>query len=360
MVALLLTRNKIIGFFYRKILKPILFTTDPEFVHDRFIMLGKFLGKVPFGKSITKLLFYYKSKNNFIELKGIKFPNRVGLAAGFDKNAQLIPILGSVGFGFMEVGSITAKKCAGNPKPRLWRLKETQSLVVYYGLKNNGVDEISQRIKNLLPSDIPVFASLAKTNDQETCDIDSGVEDYFYSYQKILEEKLNISAFVVNISCPNTFGGEPFTDKISFNLLMAKLHSIKKEKPIFIKMGANLTDKELFDILDSCKEYNIDGVICTNLNKDRKTVKIVDKVVPEKGGLSGKAVEKISNEMIRKVRKYMGEEFVIIGCGGVFSYEDYKAKLDAGANLVQLITGMIFQGPQLISDINIKADLNAL
>jgi len=342
-----LTR-KPIHFLYTKVTKPILFLSDPENVHDSMTNMGKFLGKYSFTRILTGLFFNYENKMLNQEILGIKFPNPIGLSAGFDKNAELLEILPSVGFGFIEIGSITGYACNGNPKPRLWRMPKSKSLLVYYGLKNNGCEEISNRIKNK-KINIPFGTSVAMTNCQENLDISKAVEDF----AKAFEAFINIGDYTtVNISCPNTQGGQPFSEKENLDILFTRLDKIKTEKPIFIKLSPDKSKSEIDGILEVLKKHRVHGIICSNLTKKRDNPLIKDTDVPTVGGISGKVIQDMSDDLISYIYKKEGHRFILVGVGGVFSAEDAYKKIRSGATLIQLITGMIFEGPQLIGQIN--------
>ncbi len=342
-------RNSILRWKYKWLLKPIFFRNDPEVVHDRMTSVGHFLGKYGFTKILTSLFLNYSDPSLNQNILGINFKNPVGLSAGFDKDAILTDIMPSVGFGFMEIGSITGEYCAGNPKPRLWRLKKSKSLAVYYGLKNQGCESIAERLKNKLFK-IPIGVNIAKTNCEDTVDTEKGIEDYFKAYQAFQ----NIgNYFTINISCPNAFGGQPFTDSKKLDALLHKITSIPKTKPIFLKLSPDLSTQEIDEIIEVATKYKVDGFICTNLTKNRDNKKILDENIPTVGGLSGKIVGNLSDELIKYIYKKTNKQFVIIGVGGVFSAEDAYKKIKAGASLVELITGMIFEGPQVISEINL-------
>ena len=351
---LIQTRNILIRAIYKGILKPILFMFDPEDVHDHIIKIGNYLGKYKLTRKITSCLFNYNNSKLEQNILGITFRNPIGLAAGFDKNGELTQILGSVGFGFAEIGSITGEVCNGNPKPRLWRLKKSRSLAVNYGLKNDGAEILSKKLLDR-KFDIPIGINIAKTNSIETVDDKVGIEDYFKTYNLFSDQG---SFVVINISCPNAYGGQPFTDENRLNLLLAKLSSIPKRKPVFIKISPDITKENLENIIELAYIYKLDGFICTNLTKNRKNKKILDKEVPQVGGLSGKVVEDLSLQSIKYIYKKISTEekyknkFIIIGLGGVFCASDVFEKIKAGASLVELITGMIYEGPELISEIN--------
>lgn len=321
---------------------------DPEVVHDCISLIGRVLGSNCMSRKLTALFFSYSNKTLEQKILGIKFSNPVGLSAGFDKNAVLTNILPSVGFGFAEVGTITGEACKGNPKPRLWRLKKSKSLVVNYGLKNDGSEKISNKLKKVKFT-IPIITSIGKTNNITTIETKKGIKDYVKAYQKFT----NIGhIFDINISCPNTFGGQPFSDPEKLDELLDEIDKIPTNKPVFIKMPPDLIDIQLDEILRVVKNHKIAGFICTNLTKNKKNNKIMDKNVPDQGGISGKVVEDMSNELIKIIYQKTKGKYVIIGCGGIFSAEDVYKKIKLGASLVQLITGMIFEGPQIISKIN--------
>ncbi len=313
-------------------------------------IVGKILGSNILSRAITS--FFFNSPEQKIlnqKIHGIHFKNPIGLSAGFDKNAELTVIIPEVGFGFEEVGSITGEPCEGNAKPRLWRLKKSQALVVYYGLKNDGAEKISTRLAQKRFK-IPIGINIAKTNCQACADTDTGIADYVKSYRKFLHIG---DYFTINISCPNAFGGEPFHDGEKLNKLLAAMKKYPTKKPVFIKISPDLSETQVDEILKISKKHHVSGFICTNLTKKRENLKILDKQVPENGGISGKAVENSANKMIATIYKKTKGKYTIIGCGGVFSAEDAYKKIRLGASLIELITGMIFQGPQLISEINL-------
>jgi len=340
----------VVKFLYQNIFKQIAFLQDPEDVHDRISYFGEFLGRFGCTKWITKKLLSYENKQLEQTIAGICFKNPIGLSAGFDKNAQLTQILPSVGFGFEEAGSITGEPCPGNPKPRLWRLKKSKSLLVYYGLKNDGCEVISEQLKNE-KFEIPLGISIAKTNSPFTVKEEDGIADYVKVYKTFAEKNIG-SYFTINISCPNAFGGEPFTDPEKLDRLLFAIRTIPNSKPVFLKMPAEISFEIVDTIIELARKYKITGFVSTNLAKDRKNPQVFDTNVPTTGGMSGKVVQKLSDEQIAYIYKKTKGEFIIMGVGGVFSAEDAYKKIRLGASLVQLITGMIYEGPQLIGDIN--------
>ena len=347
--SLIFIRNKAFRFFYKNLLQPLFFQFDPETVHDRMGFFGEFLGIFSLTRNITSSLFNYSGKKLEQDILGIKFKNPVGLGAGFDKNAQLINILPSVGFGFAEVGSITGEPCEGNPKPRLWRLKKSRGFLVWYGLKNDGCEVISEKLKSK-KFEIPIGTNIAKTNSPNTVETDMGIADYIKAFKEFTE----IGAyFTINISCPNAYGGLPFTDSGRLDKLLDKIDRIATKKPIFLKLSPDLPKSEIDKIIMVCSRHRVHGFVLTNLTKNRTNRKVLDKVLSAEGGMSGKIVENLSNELISYIFQKTNGKYVIIGLGGVFSAQDAYKKIMLGASLVALISGMIYEGPQVISEINI-------
>lgn len=344
--------KKLVKFIYKKFLKPILFTQDPDDVHDGALRFGNFWGKFRVLRWVTRKTLSFQDPSLEQEILGINFRNPVGLAAGFDKNGDMVKILPHLGFGFASIGSITWKPYEGNPRPWSYRLPEIKSLLINYGLKNIGAEKILDKVENNREEGFVVGISVAKTNSKETADLQKGIEDYFNTI-KILNER-EVGDFVeINISCPNTFGGEPFTDTESLAKLLDKIGELKIEKPIFLKMPINLSWADFQELLDIAVIKGVSGIVIGNCSKDRETLKEIGKI-PDNiaGSLSGKPTEELSNKLISKTYEKYGDKFVIIGVGGIFSANDAYEKIKRGASLVQLITGMIYEGPQLIGEIN--------
>lgn len=344
--------TNIFSYTYIKALKPLLFTQDPEFVHDRFTDIGSLLGRFEGTREITSMLFDHKPDSIKQTIKGITFKSPVGLSAGFDKDANLMDILSSLGFGFTQVGTVTLHPYKGNPKPRLYRLPESKGIVVYYGLKNMGVMKIIEKVKQRKNKKFPISISIGKTNSDQTCTTDAGIADYKACLEEVIKADIG-NFYTINISCPNTFGGEPFTTPAKLEALMKELKKTKYKKPLFVKMPINLAWKQFDGLLQTLVKYKVDGVIIGNLNKNYNDPLIKDSIPDTiKGGISGKPTELLSNNLIEKTYRKYKNKLVIVGVGGIFSAEDAYEKIKRGASLVQLITGMIYQGPQLIGEIN--------
>lgn len=336
-------RNKIVGSTYRQVLKPIFFAKDPEAVHDKITKVGSFLGSNSLTRNITSLAFNYEHPKLEQNILGIHFKNPVGLAAGFDKEAALVKILPNVGFGFEEVGSITKEPYEGNSGKRLYRLPEEKALRVNYGLKSSGADSVYNHLKNVR-QEFPLGISIAKTNNQKTSVVKNGVEDYLYTYKKFV----GIGSYVtINISCPNTCEEFPiFAKAENLEVLLKAIFSVPKTKPVFVKLSPDLSFENLDSILDVCLKYPVDGFVCSNLTKQNKFGH------EGRGGFSGKAVFEESNRLLAYVYQYTIGKKILIGCGGIFTAEDAYTKIRMGASLLQLVTGMIYMGPQVVSEIN--------
>ena len=341
-------RDNILHFLYGKVAKPIFFLNDPEVVHDRMTRIGSFLGSYRPTRALTSLFFNYENPRLEQKILGIRFTNPIGLAAGFDKNAELTGIMPSVGFGFEEIGSVTGYACGGNPKPRLWRLKKSKGLVVHFGLKNDGADVVASRLKKLSFTN-RIGTSVAMTNCKDNLDTHKAVLDYAKAFKAFVDIG---DYFTINISCPNALGGQPFVAPYRLDYLLDIIDEVKTRKPVFLKISPDISQYDLDSILDVAEKHRVHGIICTNLTKKKDNPKIIDENLPNVGGVSGKPVQELSDKMLSYVYKTRKNKFVIIGLGGVFNAEDAYKKIRLGASLVQMITGMIFEGPQVVSEIN--------
>ncbi|PJE77052.1 quinone-dependent dihydroorotate dehydrogenase [Candidatus Uhrbacteria bacterium CG10_big_fil_rev_8_21_14_0_10_48_16] len=335
---------------YQHVLKPFFFRCDPEWTHDQVCEVGERFGRSRLARGMAQKLCAFQDDSLHQEILGIHFSNPIGLTEGFDKNARLTQILPSIGFGYEIVGSVTAQACKGNAKPRLWRLPKSKGLVVYYGLMNDGGEAIRSRLSTKTFA-MPIGISIAKTNCPGTVETQSGIEDYVQGFTTMRDTG---DFFVINISCPNAFGGEPFSDPKRLEALLSRLDGIETSKPIFIKSAVDLTIEELDALIAVMDRHRVHGIILSNLTKQYGRREIVqDEIQPHmKGGISGRPTYEASNTLIAHTYLEAGDRYVIIGVGGVFTAEDAYEKIRQGASLVQLATGMIFEGPQLIGELN--------
>lgn len=336
---------------YERLIRPVLFRFDPALMHRVFTRLGQFAALPPI-RSCFRFLYRVEDDRLVQELHGIRFPNPVGLAAGFDKECELVPIMHATGFGFVEVGSITAEPYAGNKGKHMVRLPPDESMVIYYGLKSSGARNLQPRLAR--PAPLPVGVSVAKTNrrfDSEAAKLADWVEGVrlLGPYGDYL---------TINISCPNTHDPQNFNDP---RLLRKLLEAIEREavvpqKPVLLKVSPDITVERLNGILRVCDGYKwVTGFIVSNLIKDRSKVDLRSpKALHERhpGGLSGRPLQPYALRMIRHIRRQTRDRYLLVGCGGIFSAEDAYAYITAGASLVQLITGMIFKGPGVVKEIN--------
>jgi len=340
------------AWLYKRALKPILFRFSPDLVHDVFVQIGILSGKFIILKKLISFFYGAPQEKTPLVVDGIPYYGKVLLSAGFDYNAHLSAILWEMGFAGEEVGSVTARVCHGNPPPRLTRLVNSNSIQVYKGLKNDGVDAVIERLKKKkIHPKFVVGISIAKTNDQLCASSEEGIKDYCYSFRRLNENNLG-HFYTINISCPNSFGGEDFAKPEQLRWLLSEIKKIPCQKPIYLKMPINLPWNEFDELLKIIVEFKINGVVIGNLNKDYKDAD--DQTEPSqlfRGGLSGKPCQRRSNELIQKTRAAY-PELTIMGCGGILSTEDADKKLKSGANLLQLISGMIFTGPHLMGEIN--------
>ncbi len=334
---------------YKLFLQPLLFQFDAEKAHHITFSLVKFLFKIPFVSTIFKAIYHYENPVLEKEVFGLKFKNPVGLAAGFDKNAVLVDELSTMGFGFIEIGTLTPKGQPGNDKPRLFRLKEDQALINRMGFNNKGVKEAVKKLKQR-KSDILIGGNIGKNKVTPN---ENAVDDYLICFNELFEV---VDYFVVNVSSPNTPNLRALQEKEPLKNLLQTLQieneKRPKTKPILLKIAPDLTDSQLDDIIEIIQDTHIAGVIATNTTISREGLQSAQTLTSEMGGLSGKPVEKRSTEVIRYLSQKSDNSFPIIGVGGIHSAEDALEKLNAGASLVQIYTGFIYEGPALASTIN--------
>lgn len=333
---------------YKTLLKPLFFLFDPEIIHHKVFSIIKALHKLPGSAAATRSLFVVKDKRLERTVFGLKFPNPVGLAAGFDKDAKLFNELADYGFGFIEIGTVTPLAQPGNPKPRMFRLPVNRALINRMGFNNSGASAAAERLKNR-KTKIIIGGNIGKNKATENKD---AVSDYEKCFHALFD---HVEYFVVNVSSPNTPNLRELQDKEPLTVLLSHIKNLNSQKPnpkpILLKIAPDLTNEQLDDIIDIVRITKIDGVIATNTTIDKSTLK-PENNINEQGGLSGKPLSKRSTEVIKYLSEKSGKAFPIIGVGGIHSAEDAIEKLDAGASLVQIYTGFIYEGPGLVKSIN--------
>lgn len=341
-----------IKFLYQRVLKPILFRFDPEWVHDVFVNAGELLGRFALGRWLIAKIYGYRGHDASVTVDGITYRTPVMLAAGFDYNGRLARILKSVGFGGEEVGSVTARPCEGNPKPRLTRLIRSKSLLVSKGLRNQGVERITERLLALpRDPDYVLGISIARTNDAQSAPVEAGIADYRATLDHLVAHNLG-DFYTINISCPNVHGGESFAEPTLLRQLLESLCQVEHDRPMYVKLPINLPEPQFDALVDVVLEFGLHGVVIGNLNKDYRSLEVAEEAPEEyKGGLSGRPCFEPSTRLIRHTREKYGDRLTIIGCGGTLTPEDALEKFRAGADLIQMITGMIFEGPHLMREI---------
>ena len=345
----------IFGYFYRLVVKPLVFLMSPDKAHSSTLEFANKVGEWRWMRWLVAFVFK-NPKNKMLSqnIFGIDFENPVGLSAGFDKNAEAVNVTSNLGFGFGEVGSVTAKECDGNERPWFYRLPLHKSMVVNVGLANLGVESVIKRLGNdvTLNPRHHIILSVAKTNTCDVTTVDQGIEDYVASAKRAGKSNI-VKMIELNISCPNTYGGEPFTNPKDLEKLLSSIDELKLKKPVVIKMPVDISWIKTEKLLDVIVAHKIDGVTIANLAKDR-TVLDLGGELPDSvaGNLSGKPTFKLSNDLIRQTYIKYGDRLKIIGVGGVFSAEDAYLKIRLGASLVEFISAFIYQGPQLASEIN--------
>lgn len=345
----------IAGFSYRNLIKPIFFLQDPEIVHNRITKLGERFGKNSLVKNVAQYLFLLEDKRLEQSIDGIHFANPLGLAAGFDYEARLTQVLPYLGFGFETIGTITNTPYGGNPRPMLGRLPRSRALMVNKGFKNLGAESTAVKLKGL-DFNFPLGISIGRTNTVELKTQKQSIEDILNAF--IIFEKANVknSYYELNISCPNLYGAITFYPPKNLKELLIEVDKLHFKKPVFIKMPIEKIDEEVLEMLKVISSYSPKGVIFGNLQKDRQHPSLNPLEVSKfrVGYFSGKPTFQRSNELIKLAYHHYKDRFVIIGCGGVFNGKDAYEKITLGASLVQFITGMIFEGPQLVAQINLE------
>ena len=329
-----------------------MFAMDPEKAHYKTVSLFRTALAMPFGKSIIRSLYNFQSPKLEKKLFGLTFKNPVGLAAGFDKDGKFYREMSHLGFGFIEIGTVTPLPQVGNPKPRLFRLPQDEGLINRMGFNNDGVDAMVERLKEFEAEDVIIGGNIGKNKVTPN---DKAINDYVICFEKLFDY---VDYFVVNVSSPNTPGLRDLQDKGPLTAILSKLMDINgaksSPKPILLKIAPDLTDSQLDDIVEIVADTKIDGVIATNTTISRDGLKTSQSSISEigNGGLSGAPVRSRSTEVIAYLHKKSNGAFPIVGVGGINNAESAKEKMDAGASLVQVYSGFVYQGPGLVRAIN--------
>ena len=340
--------------------RPFIFLMEPENAHYAFKRVGVFLGSNPITRGFSSLMWDYNHKSLNIEVDGIEYRNPVGLSAGFDKDGELTKIYPSMGFGLAELGSFTGEVCPGNPGRRLFRMVKSRAIVVWYGLNNQGSEKIASRLAKVDFGRLRVGINAAKSNVTPEFELQESIRDYLKTMTLFKDVG---DYFTINISCPNTQDGEPFVDEHNLDaLLSAVTQHIRPitDKPIYVKLAADISIAEIDIIVDGCVKHNMDGFVLTNLAKPSHNTEHLPEEYPTvkgllpagKGAMSGLPLQRISTDVIRHVYRRIRGTKTLIGVGGVFTAKDAYEKITSGASLLHMITTMIFDGPQNLSEIN--------
>lgn len=336
---------------YKLFIRPFLFLFDPEKIHYFTFSLIRFLCKIPLMSLILRKIYKIEDKRLERTLFGIKFKNPVGLAAGFDKNAVLYNELANFGFGFIEIGTVTPLGQEGNPKKRLFRLKHDAGIINRMGFNNDGLETVIQQLKKN-KGKLIIGGNIGK-NTQTSSDLYT--RDYELCFKGLHPF---VDYFVLNVSCPNVGSHAKLNDKSYLIELISAVQKLNKQeltqKPILLKIAPDLNNNQLDEIIELVAETKIDGVIASNTSVTRNNLKASDQLLKEigNGGLSGQPIKELSTRVIRYLAQNSNKAFPIIGVGGIHSAQDALDKIEAGADLVQIYTGFIYEGPGLIKEIN--------
>jgi dihydroorotate dehydrogenase len=337
---------------YPLLIKPLLFSFPPEKAHKLAIDAARLGFSTPLLGSMMKENYGRFSKDSNHTIMGLNFKNKVGLAAGFDKDGKYLDVMQWMGFGHIEVGTVTPKAQKGNPHPRLFRLPQDEALINRMGFNNDGVGALVRRLEHLEERDFVLGGNIGKNKDTPN---EEAVNDYLINFTQLHHL---VDYFVVNISSPNTPGLRELQEKEPLRKLLSELqsanHGFLQHKPILLKIAPDLNDHQLADISEIINETGLNGIIATNTTIDRSGLKTDSAVLQEigAGGLSGAPLRMESLQILKKTRSFLGADKVIIGVGGIMSAEDAAEKINGGADLVQVYTGFIYRGPGFVSQIN--------
>ncbi|WP_171032833.1 quinone-dependent dihydroorotate dehydrogenase [Fodinibius saliphilus] len=338
---------------YNSLVKPLLFKLDAEQAHTAIHRFAKTASRSTVLKALAKIIYGYQSPKLNQQLWGLDFGNPIGLAAGFDKNGHIPEIMEAIGFGFVEIGSITGNPSTGNPQPRLFRLPKDHALINRMGLNNDGAKTIIKRLKNKQLS-IPLGVNVAKTHDPNVMG-DLAIRDYVHSFN---EAKKVADYITVNISCPNTTEGKTFEDPEALDELLSalKIRDDARIVPTLIKVSSDLTQQELLNLVEICENHRVHGYVACNTSSGRDQLTTDAQRLKKigRGGLSGRPIAQTSIQVVEWLSEATNGQKPIIGVGGIDSFETALKMILAGADLLQIYTGLIYEGPGLIKIINKK------
>ena len=335
---------------YKHILKPILFQFNPETAHNLLFSLLTFLRHIPGARAIMRAIYKKDSPKLAREVFGLNFPNPVGLAGGLDKNGEFYNDMADYGFGFVEIGSLTPKPQDGNPKPRCFRVPQDKAIINRFGINNKGVKNAVEHLKKERP-EVIVAANISKNT---TSINEDAAKDYETSFALLYDF---VDMFVVNVSCPNVVGLTALQDISFLSDIVDRLLDLRRYydtyRPILLKVSPDLSREQMDDIIDYCLRSGIDGIVAGNTTRTREGLTIPQSKIDEigNGGLSGAPVHKKNLELVRYIHTKSQGRLPIIGVGGIMSGKDAQAMIDAGASLVEIYSGFIYEGPGLVKDI---------
>jgi dihydroorotate dehydrogenase len=336
---------------YRYLLRPVLFLFPAETAHHIAMTALSFMIRIPGGKGLIRLLFGAHPQRHRQSILGLDFPNRLGIAAGFDKNGSYVAALAALGFGHIEIGTVTPRPQHGNPRPRLFRLHRSHALINRMGFNNKGCLTVSHHLENYRNRDFILGANIGKNKDTPN---ENAVDDYLLCFDTLHP---HVDYFVVNVSSPNTPGLRELQDREPLTRILEAIlqrnSELDQRKPVLLKIAPDLTDGQLRDIIEMSNELSLDGIVVSNTTIARsgllESPAFISKI--GNGGLSGVPLQQKSHTMLQQLRAALPEAMTLIGVGGIDSGESAQARLDAGASLVQVYTGFIYKGPSLVSEI---------
>lgn len=335
---------------YKRFIRPVLFLIAPETVHHIIVFIIRFAFRIPGLKLLLKKIYGYKNKQLHRELLGLHFPNPVGLAAGFDKNASFFREFSAFGFGFIEIGTVTPLGQPGNPRPRLFRLPSDQGLINRMGFNNLGLDEAIRKLRNK-PEGLIIGGNIGKNTATPN---DNAADDYARCFESLYPF---VDYFVINVSCPNICDLSELQDKELLKGILVRLSDLRisqaRKKPILVKISPDLNSDQIDDVLELIYLTGMDGIVATNTTIQRENLisgtGLIEKI--GQGGLSGKPLRQRSTDIIRYIADKTKGNMTIIGVGGIMSPDDAIEKMNAGAHLIQIYTGFIYEGPAILKRI---------